>query len=31
MEDHHRYIDNLDKFEQVLLLIHSVRAYALGP
>lgn len=24
MEDHHRYIDNLDKFEQVLLLIHSV-------
>lgn len=23
MEDHHRYIDNLDKFEQVLLLIHS--------
>lgn len=24
MEDHHRYIDNLDKFEQVFLLIHSV-------
>lgn len=24
MEDHHRYRDNLDKFEQVLLLIHSV-------
>lgn len=24
MEDHHRYRDNLDRIEQVLLLIHSV-------